>query len=161
MNPMSARIEHLCHRLRSSAEKSRAFFDELNPSQWTQQIYSEGAAWTAEQILAHFVMAEEGMIRLVAQIVETGVGVPGDFDLDSYNEYQAGKLEGASPSELMARFLAAREKTIQIVTRFEHADLEKSGRHPWLGEAKVEEIIKLMYRHNQIHQREIRAALER
>jgi len=47
-----------------------------------------------------------------------------------------------------------------MVSQFDDPDLEKSGRHPWLGMAQVEEIIKLMYRHNQIHQREIREALE-
>ncbi|MBL7162630.1 MAG: DinB family protein [Anaerolineales bacterium] len=158
---MSKKSEHLCKRLRQAGEKSQAFFDELTPEQWTQQVYTEGASWTISQIMAHFVMAEDGMMRLVARIVETGEGVPEDFDIDSYNEYKASKLESDSPDELMKKFLEARENTIQMVSQFDEADLEKTGRHPWLGMAQVEEIIKLMYRHNQIHQREIRAALQR
>ena len=156
---MSNRIEHLCKRLRSSAEKSQAFFQELIPQDWDEQIYTEGASWTIKQIMAHFVMAEGGMARLVARIVETGQGVPEDFDLDSYNEYQAGKLENSTPAELLDEFLSTREETIRMVSQFSADDLEKTGRHPWLGIARVEDIIKLMYRHNQIHQREIREAL--
>jgi hypothetical protein len=30
------------------------------------------------------------------------------------------------------------------------------GRHPFLGRAPLSEIIKIIYRHNQIHLREIR-----
>ena len=157
---MSNRIKHLCKRLSRSADKSKAYFATLSPGQWDQQIYTEGASWTIKQIMAHFVMAEGGMARLVARIVETGQGVPEDFDLDSYNEYQAGKLENSTPAELLDKFLSAREETIGMVSQFNDEDLEKTGRHPWLGKARVEEIIKLMYRHNQIHQREIREALE-
>jgi len=120
---MSNRSQYLCKRLRSSAEKSQAFFDELTPEQWTQQVYTEGASWTISQILAHYVMAEDGMMRLVANIVETGQGVPEDFDLDSYNEYKASQLDGDSPDELMEKFIEARENTIQMVSQFDEADL--------------------------------------
>ncbi len=158
---MSNRSEHLAKRLRSSAEKSREFFEALTPDQWDQQIYTEGASWTIRQIMAHFVMAESSMLRLVNNIVETGEGAPEDFDLDSYNEYNAGKLEDVPPTELMEKFVTARENTIQKVSQFTDDDLEKTGRHPWLGIARIEDIIKLMYRHNQIHQREIREMLAR
>ncbi len=158
---MSKRSEHLNKRLRSSATRSKDFFDALTPDQWDVEIYTEGASWTISQILAHFVMAESSMLRLIERIVETGEGSPENFDLDSYNEYNAGKLEGVSPDEMMAKFLAAREDTIQKVSQFSDEDLEKTGRHPWLGMARIEDIVKLMYRHNQIHQREIRETLER
>jgi hypothetical protein len=35
-------------------------------------------------------------------------------------------------------------------------DLAKLGRHPFLGITSLEDIIKMVYRHNQIHMREIR-----
>jgi hypothetical protein len=38
-------------------------------------------------------------------------------------------------------------------------DLVKTGRHPWLGIAPLEDMIQLLYRHNQIHQRDIRKLL--
>ena len=158
---MSNRIKHLCKRLSRSADKAKAYFSGLSPEQMDQQIYTDGASWTINQIMAHFVMAEDGMMRLVARIVETGEGVPEDFDLDSYNEYKASKLKQTSPDQLIEKFLEAREKTIQMVSKFEDENLEITGRHPWLGIARVEDIIKLMYRHNQIHQREIRDVLER
>lgn len=153
------RCKHLTERLQSAHDSTQAFFAQLNPADWDQQIYTDGAAWSVRQVVAHFVMAEDGMARLVAGVVAGGEGVPEDFDLDSYNEYLAQKLAADSPEVLLQKFTAARQQTIEMVNRFDDADLDKLGRHPWLGMAAIEEIIKLMYRHNKIHQREIRAAL--
>ena len=124
------------------------------------EIYTEGASWTIKQILAHNVMAEDSMLRLVMGIVDGGEGVRKDFDLDAYNEYKVGQTEGLSPEELLHEFTKARQETIRAVSQFADLDLDKQGRHPWLGITHIEEVIKLMYRHNQIHIREIRSALD-
>lgn len=158
---MNERCAHLVRRLEGARSSTQTFFENLQPADWEKQIYTEGAAWSIRQVVAHFVMAEDGMARLVAGIVDGGDGVPEDFDLDSYNEYKAKQLENDSPETLLEKFAAARQKTIDLVAGFTDADLGKQGRHPWLGMAAIEEIIKLMYRHNKIHQREIRAALEK
>jgi hypothetical protein len=63
------------------------------------------------------------------------------------------------PGELIEQFRQERENCIALVHRLSQEDLQKSGRHPWLGVAPVEEIVKLLYRHNQIHLRDIRKAL--
>ena len=39
------------------------------------------------------------------------------------------------------------------------ADLDRRGRHPWLGEADLRSVLKLLYRHPMIHLRDVRAAL--
>jgi hypothetical protein len=39
-------------------------------------------------------------------------------------------------------------------------DLGREGRHPWLGWDKIGKFLKLVYRHNMIHQRDMRRALE-
>jgi hypothetical protein len=38
-------------------------------------------------------------------------------------------------------------------------DLVRQGRHPWFGETEIGEMLKLIHRHNQLHQRDIRKAL--
>jgi hypothetical protein len=156
---MSDKCQHLSRRLQSSLEKTRVFFEKIVTDQWETEIYSEGASWTLKQILVHNVIAEDSMLRLVKGILDGGEGVREDFDLDAYNEYKVDQSEKLTPQELLAEFEHARRETIRVVNGLSDADLETSGRHPWLGVAKIEEIIKLMFRHNQIHIREIRSAL--
>jgi hypothetical protein len=157
---MSDRTAFLIRRLRKSEAKTRAFFEPLTPEQWDEPVYTEGAAWSPRQILAHFVMAEEGINRLIANIIEKGEGVPEDFDLDAYNERKVDQASDMSPAQLLQAFRQARQQTVDMVTHLGGEDLDKTGRHPWLGVVRVEEIIKLIYRHNQIHQRDMRACLD-
>ena len=89
-------------------------------------------------------------------IVAGGAGVPDDFDLDRYNESKVRKVGERSFEELLDAFAAFRGETIDLVATLSLADLDKVGRHPFLGLAPVEDILKLMYRHAQIHQRDIR-----
>ncbi len=156
---MSTRSKHICRRLEKSSQDTQTFFSQIPSDQHEIEIYTEGAAWSLRQILAHLVMAEDGMARLVKGIVEGDEGVPDDFDLDSYNEYKVGKIENELFDELLIKFAAARAATIALVAQFDEDDFDKMGRHPWLGMARIEDILKLMYRHTQIHQREIRSAL--
>ncbi|MBT3388809.1 MAG: DinB family protein [Chloroflexi bacterium] len=157
---MNERCAYLVRRLEDARISTQTFFENLQPADWEKQVYTEGAAWSIRQVVAHFVMAEDGMARLVAGVVEGGDGVPEDFDLDSYNEYKAKQLENNSPEILLEKFAAARQNTIDLVAGFTDGDLVKQGRHPWLGMTAIEAIIKLMYRHNKIHQREIRVVLD-
>jgi hypothetical protein len=64
-----------------------------------------------------------------------------------------------SPAELLAQFAERRQASVQLAAGLSAEDLQRTGRHPWLGVAAVEEILKMLYRHNQIHQRDIRRTL--
>jgi hypothetical protein len=135
------------------------FFQALAPDQWERTLYTEGALWTVRQVLAHFVITEAGIRALMANILAGGPGLPQDFDLNRYNESQVSKLDGISTQELLARFRQERQSTVDWVFGLAPDDLARTGRHPWLGVAPLEEMIQLMYRHNQIHQRDIRKLL--
>ena len=151
--------QFLQERLLSEAEKTLAFFDQLPEESWQQIIYTEGAAWTVRQVLAHFVAAEDGIRRLIENILAGGEGSPQDFQLDTYNERKVAALGEVTPAELRLQFKANRQRSAGLVAGLSQADLEKTGRHPWLGTASLAEMIKLLYRHNQIHLRDIRKAL--
>lgn len=150
--------ELLVNRLREVGEKSVQFFQELSTDQLETKIYSEGSQWSVKQILAHFALAEDSLYRLVENIVNGGAGTPEDFDLDAYNEYKVSSIENPSINEMIDLFRKNRQSTIELVSGLSNNDLEKIGRHPFLGNAAVVDIIKLIYRHNQIHMREIRRA---
>ncbi|HEX9030096.1 MAG TPA: DinB family protein [Anaerolineales bacterium] len=151
---------HLAERLRSEGEKTVAFFQELDPEQWEQTIYTEGAQWTLRQILAHFVISEASMVRLIENILNGGPGSPQDFRLNEYNERHVARLQDISVDSLLEQYKKNRQASVALAAQLSPADLARTGRHPYLGVAPVSEILKLMYRHNQIHQREIRKVLE-
>jgi len=156
---MTDTSEHLALRLRDEGQKTIEFFGNLAPEQWDLTVYTEGTSWIVRQVLAHFVATESGMALLVKNILAGGPGSPEDFNLNDYNERRVAKLTGLSAGELIRRFAENREATAKLVARLTHADLQRAGRHPFLGVAPLEDIIKLMYRHTQIHQREIRKVL--
>jgi hypothetical protein len=143
----------------SEGQRTLAFFCTLTPEQWGLTIYTEGAEWAVRDVLAHFVSAESGMTRLVESILSGGAGAPDDFDLNAYNERKVAGLKGVSAEDLLAQFTTLREKSAALVRRLSLEDLAKTGRHPWLGIATIGDILKMMYRHNQIHQRDIRRSI--
>lgn len=151
--------ERLVERLSSEGEKTQEFFSALLPGQWERTLYTDGGRWSVRQVLAHLVGAEVGMRQLMENILAGSPGVPEDFDLDAYNERRVERLDNVPADELLQRFTAQRQVTIDFVSCLEVEDLRKSGRHPFLGKTSLEDIVKLMYRHNQIHQRDVRKLL--
>jgi hypothetical protein len=156
---MTKRTDYLTQRLEKGASKTRSFFKTLDSEMWQVEIYSEGASWSIRQILAHFVSTEQNILRLVASIVQSKGTLPEDFELDRFNEDVVKKLENFTPDELLDAFKSARQQMIAMVSQFSDTDLDKIGQHPWFKSAPVEAMIKLVYRHNQIHQRDIRKIL--
>ena len=151
--------EKLAERLREDGRRTLEFLQNIPPESWNVTIYTEGNSWTLHQIIAHFVSAELGNSRLVKSIVRGGPGSPIDFNIDSFNQKEVELLESEPDQFLLDLFSASREKTVDMVRAFTASDLAKNGRHPFLGEAAVEDIIKLIYRHNQIHIRDIKRVL--
>jgi len=51
-------------------------------------------------------------------------------------------------------------ETVNLVRGMSEADFDRIGRHPWFGRVPLENMLKLIYRHNMLHERDIRKALE-
>jgi hypothetical protein len=145
--------------MRAEGEKTIEFFSAISPEGWEQTIYSDGSCWAVRQVLAHFVSTEAAIGRLVENICAGGAGVRDDFDINAYNERKVASLQPIAPPELLRQFDRLRKRNIEMVSKMSQADLARKGRHPYLGETELVEIIKLLYRHNQIHQRDIRKHL--
>ena len=152
--------ERLAERLLGDGQKSLAFFRSLTALQWEYIIYSEGTNWNIHQILAHFVSAEWANGQVIQDIVNGGSGAPLDFDVNRFNELEVSRLSLLPNEELLVQFDKLRRTTIQFVLKLSDYDLTKLGRHPFFGLAPVEDIVKLIYRHNQIHLRDVRRVLE-
>lgn len=154
------KCDKLVEKLISSGQKTRDFFETIEGDDWYQQVYSEGADWSIYHILAHFVVSEASITRLIKFILQGNEGVPEDFDLDAYNEREVNCFSKLPNDMVLQRFMERRGETIQMVIDMSDDELLCEGRHPWLGVVPIEQMIKLMYRHNQIHQRDIRKTLD-
>ena len=149
-------LTKLLQRLSDEGLKVLHFFGDLDETAWKKAIYTEGEVWKAHQILAHFVSVERAFQWLTADIVSGGHGTPKDFDLDRFNHDQVQDLESTSTQELLSTFQNERKQTIQQASTYSNDDLALEGHHPWFGQVSVETLLKLLYRHNQLHIRDIR-----
>jgi len=60
----------------------------------------------------------------------------------------------------VTQFEVARAATAAMVAGMAEADFDRIGRHPWFGRVPLEQMLKLVYRHNMLHERDVRRALE-
>ena len=149
----------LAERLRTEGDKTAAFFASLTEDQWKSEVYSEGETWTVRNVLAHYVTAEKGFVKIFGSIRNGGPGASEDFDIDRYNASQQKKTRELTPAELLDQFIAVRAEMTVWVAALTDADLAKQGRHPFLGQTTLAEMIKMVYRHNQVHYRDLRKVI--
>jgi uncharacterized damage-inducible protein DinB len=153
-------ITDLAEKLKTEGERMAAFFAELTPDQWADEVYTEGTTWSIRNVLAHFVTSERGLVKLFEQIRTTGVGAADDFSIDRYNAAQQKKTESLTPVELLEQYKQVRAESVQWVSGLKDEELDIKGRHPFLGETVIREMIKMLYLHNQLHYRDVKRALK-
>ncbi len=149
----------LSERLTNEGEKTIAFFEKLTPDQWDMEVYTDGSHWRVRQVLAHIAMSEHSLCRLVTNIAGGGPGAPLDFDINAYNERKVREVQDLRPDELITLFHNNRQETARVTAALSVEDLARTGRHPYLGTTALADILKIIYRHNQIHIRDLRKTL--
>ena len=157
---LSALSQKLISKLEKEREKSFMFFNQLNSKDWHIKTYSEAAAWSVNDVLAHIVIAEESLGDLMKSIVTEGSGVSDDFDLKEFNERTVADIEVKDSSVLLEKFKKNRNKNIEMIKNFSDNDFKAVGSHPYFGEAEVSEMIKLMIIHINLHIRDIRRTIK-
>ena len=90
------------------------------------------------------------------EIQSGGPGVSELFDIDQFNANAKNKNATAKRELLIEQFRTIRSEMISFVVSLTEDDLNKQGRHPFLGQTTLSEMIKMVYRHNQIHSRDLR-----
>ncbi len=152
-------ITDLAEKLRSEGEKVVAIFAGLADEQWQTEIYTEGTTWTVRNVLAHFVTSERGLIKLFERIRQTGDGSPDDFSIDRYNAKMQERSRELTPQELLGQYKSIRAESIAWISSLAESDLDKQGRHPFLGMTSIREMIKMLYIHNLTHYRDMKKVL--
>lgn len=157
---MPTRQDLILKRLTEEGYKTAAYFRALTDLDFSQQVYTTGPLWRVRDLLAHFVSAERIFVFYGREILAGGPGAPDDFVIDEFNATQVAGLKDAAPADLLAQFEAARAETVNLARQMADGDFDRLGRHPWFGRVPLETMLKLIYRHNMLHERDIRKALE-
>jgi hypothetical protein len=152
-------ITELAEKLKAEGDKLVSIFSELTDDQWKREVYTEGTTWTIRNILAHFVTSERGLLKLFERIRQGGEGSPDDFSIDRYNGAMQERTKDATPQELLGQYKEVRANAIAWVLGLHEAELEITGRHPFLGHTAIRDMIKMLYIHNLNHYRDMKKAL--
>lgn len=150
----------LAEKLKTEGERMAQFFSELSDADWVKEVYTEGVTWSIRNVLSHYVTSERGLIRLFESIRQGGAGATDDFSIDRYNAAQQEKTKEFTPAELLAQYREVRANSVAWVSGLKDEELEITGRHPFLNETVIREMIKMLYIHNQLHYRDVKKSLK-
>ena len=149
----------LANKLKADGERFVQFFSDLTEAQWQTEVYTEGTTWSVRNVLSHFVTSERGLLKLFEQIRQGGAGSSDDFSIDRYNAAQQQKTQELNTVELLQQYKSVRADSIAWVSGLKDEELEIKGRHPFLGETVIREMVKMLYVHNQVHYRDMKKTL--
>jgi len=146
-------------RLRDEGDKLLALFDGLTPEQWRTVIYTDSMTWTIKDVLAHQIAAEREFQFFGRDVLNGGPGAPEGFLIDEFNNRSVAAQAERTPAQLIEDFRAVRQDSIEFVTLIRSDQFAWQGRHPFFGTMTLEDLFKLIYRHNMMHARDIRHVL--
>ncbi len=152
-------VNELAEKLKSEGEKFASIFTGLTDDQWQEKVYTEGATWTIRNVLSHFVTSERGLLKLFENIRQGGEGAAQDFSIDRYNAAMQARTQELTPQELLGQYKTIRAESVAWTLGLSESDLEKQGRHPFLGMTTLREMIKMLYIHNLTHYRDMKKVL--
>lgn len=147
-------------RLRDEGDKLLAVFETLSPAQWQTIIYTDGMVWTIKDLLAHQISAEREFQYYGCDILDGGQGAPEGFVINDFNNAAVAQLTARDVMTLIADLRATRQTTIDLVASIDEDEFALQGRHPFFGQMTIEDMFKLIYRHNMLHLRDLRRVLD-
>jgi hypothetical protein len=112
-------------------------------------------------LLAHFLSSKIGRKELIVNVCEGGNEAPNNFEIDAYNLREVDRISVESNEDLLRKFKQERVNLIAIVSAMSLHNFERIGNDPYLGRGPLKEMIKLTYRHMQIHIRDARRCLNK
>ena len=156
---MSDKAIQLADKLVSEAEKTITYFKSLPDAAWHTQVFGDGAMWDVRGMFEHLCVSEHSLRRLFEQILATGKGATQDFNVDAFNQQKTGRFAALSRDELVKLYSDTRDKTVALTRGLSDEQLATRARHPAVGESSLEEQLKLIYLHHQMHTRDVKRSL--
>lgn len=152
-------VNILTEKFEKEGLKTIEFIKSIPEDVLDTQLYDDGDRWTIRKTCIHLVESEGSIPKLIKNILDGGEGVPIDFDLDRYNASMVKKLGELSQEEIVSKMTNLRTETVKMVSELNEEDLEKSGRHPYIGESNIRDMLRIMLVNASSHLRDIRKAI--
>jgi hypothetical protein len=149
-----SRLDDLMTKFTKGHQKTHEFFNNLSPEQLQLPIYNK-PDWTAHNLIAHYVSAEQHLLELSQNVVAHGPGAPEGFDINHFNAEEQKRFMGLSFRALLEELAQSRQRTIDWVRTLTDEQLDIKGRHPALGVISVEAMLTAIYGHQILHIRDI------
>ncbi len=146
-------------RLRAEGAKLLALFESLTSAQWQTVVYTDSMTWTIKDVLAHQIAAEREFQFYGRDVLNGGRGAPEDFVIDEFNNRSVAAQADRAVDQLLDDFRAVRQASIDFVALIQPDQFAWQGWHPFFGPMTLEDLFKLIYRHNMMHVRDLRRAL--
>ncbi len=155
---MTPRLEQLQQKLIASNAYVNNVLDAVG-DRWDTQIYSDGAAWTARQLLVHLALSNQGLNNQVMGIAEGREVIPADFDIQRYNKRSVEKRADMTIEEARAALNEARTALFNWMAAVDDSVLPREGRHASLQIMSVDAILDLIADHERAHADDIARVL--
>jgi len=131
----------------------RALADEV--ARW----HGAPGEWCAKEVVGHLIEAERrgfaGRIRIIlngqAPVLET-------WDQDAVARERRDCQRDLSA--LLVEFATMRRASVELVKRLSPAELGRTGRHPKVGDLRVEDLLHEWVHHDRNHIRQIQAGVQ-
>lgn len=158
---MDEMIEKLVLKLERSKNDVQAFFESIDEKNWDRIVYPTDSSdpWQIQDIFSHLIISEESFLVLFNQMCAGHEIIQNTINIDQFNAEHQKQFDSISKEEVINRFLVGRQNMIQFVMKISQKELSIVGDHPALGISKLEDMIKLIPIHDQMHMKDIKKIL--
>ena len=116
--------------------------------------------WCAKEVLGHLIEAERrGFAGRIRIILASGSAPP----LETWDQDAVAKGRGDCDrgiAELLGEFLALRNAGVALVRGLGADDLDRTGRHPKVGDLRVRDLLHEWIHHDRNHLKQIQANVQ-
>ena len=126
---------------------------------WDQQVYEDGAAWTARQLLTHLAISDQGQTNTVMALATGQELIPPDFDLERYNKRSVEKRADLLPEQARQQMTETRARLNDWLETLDETALALKGRHGSLRILTIAEFLQTMADHERGHANDIARVL--
>lgn len=148
--------------LKANLADARAYLNRVLDAvgdRWDTQVYEDGAAWTARQLLTHLAISDNGQTNTVIGIAAGQEVIPADFDLERYNRRSVEKRADMTVEEARQQMADVRARLNAWLDTLDESALALSGRHGSMRILTIAEFLQVMADHERGHADDIARAL--
>ena len=125
-----------------------------------EMAWAPAGEWSICEILHHIAIGEAANLQLVTRAIAGEPVVMEGFDLDAWNVAQVAQYADQPASVALERLQSTRQDTLQILQNLSEQELAVSLDHPGWGEMTVEQLLRALGLHDQMHRRDILKRIE-